>query len=386
MKVNVTIAGANYNEVPAVMLPLKGGGKARFCEVSDTTAQAADVAQGKVFYDADGNYTVGINSGSGTVTTTPYKVTIKQVPHQTISAVFTPKIIGTVDAMKRAGSASLSLEKEALVAIAYAVKVKVTAEEGWISGQASVTGTIQDGLICSDIVITASEATPLSGGIKVPAGYTPIFLSNDALYTDNSLNVPLTDKKQIAANSSLYIVDVTQQNTALNDAFNPSTENREKVGCDEICVDFSGITKSGITQLEAMFLGNENLESADLSGFGTITALYSLFGYCTNLRCVYFDTLKNAGNEKINTYHTLATCANLEYLVLDNVNVDFVLENVMDEERGLPSQTKVLVPRAALETYKEDSHWSPVADRILALEDFDIVRKDGTVSVTPKGA
>ncbi len=386
MKVNVMIAGASYNEVPAVMLPLKAGGKARFCEVSDTTAQAADVAQGKSFYDADGNYTLGTNSGSGTSTTTAYQVTIQQVPHQTISAVFTPQVTGAVNAMERAGSTSMSLAKEALINIAYTVKTKVTAEEGWIGGKASVTGKIKDGLIYGDIVITASEATPLSTDIKVPAGYTPIFLSNDTLYTDNSLTVPLTDKKQVAANSSLYIVDVTHQNTSLNDLFNPSTENLAGAGCDEICVDLSSVTKSNITQLGALFLGNANLESADLSGFGTITALYSLFGYCTNLRCVYFDTLKNAGNETINTYHTLAACTNLEYLVLDNINVDFVLENVMDKDRGLPSQTKVLVPRAALETYKADSHWSPVADRILALEDFDIVRKDGTVSVTPKGA
>jgi hypothetical protein len=37
-----------------------------------------------------------------------------------------------------------------------------------------------------------------------------------------------------------------------------------------------------------------------------------------------------------------------------------------------------------LNAYKTNSHWSAAADRILALEDFDIVRKDGTVTVTPK--
>ena len=39
MKVDVKIAGASYNEVPSVLLPLTAGGKARFCEVSDTTAE-----------------------------------------------------------------------------------------------------------------------------------------------------------------------------------------------------------------------------------------------------------------------------------------------------------------------------------------------------------
>ena len=40
MKVDVKIAGANYTEVPSILLPLTAGGKARFCEVSDTTAAA----------------------------------------------------------------------------------------------------------------------------------------------------------------------------------------------------------------------------------------------------------------------------------------------------------------------------------------------------------
>ena len=99
---------------------------------------------------------------------------------------------------------------------------------------------------------------------------------------------------------------------------------------------------------------------------------------------MYFDTLCNVGKGELNTYHTLSTCKNLEYLVLDNVNVDFVVENVNDAERGIPAETKILVPRAALDAYKADSHWSSAADRILAMENFDIVRKDGVVIVRPK--
>ena len=35
MKVDVKMAGNSYSGVPSVLIPLKSGGKARFCEVYD---------------------------------------------------------------------------------------------------------------------------------------------------------------------------------------------------------------------------------------------------------------------------------------------------------------------------------------------------------------
>ena len=388
MKVDVKIAGASYSEVPAVLIPLKSGGKARFCEVSDTTAKAADVAKGKTFYDADGNYTAGTNTGSSsnTVTATPYKVTIQQVPHQTISASFTPKVAGTIDTLARAGSEMLELESEATLGISYAFQTKITPDAGWAGGKVSVSGKLEDGLICGNVTITASEAVQIPTDITIPEGYTAVYLGQNKLYQDQGLTVELSSKNQIEANSKIYVMDVTRNSYTLRYLFCPSQSNNTGAGFDEKCVDLSGISKSSIISLGSLFLGNSNLESADMGGFGDIDAIYSLFAYCKNLKCVYFDTLRNVGNTTINTYHTFSTCTELEYLILNNANVDFVVESGTDSDRGIPSQTKVLVPRAALEIYKADSHWSPVADRILALEDFDIVRKDGTVSVTPKGA
>ena len=60
---NIALMNAVYNDVPAVQLPISGGGTATFTEVTDTTAQAADVATGKYFYTAAGVKTAGTNSG-----------------------------------------------------------------------------------------------------------------------------------------------------------------------------------------------------------------------------------------------------------------------------------------------------------------------------------
>ena len=62
---NIALLGATYSAVPAVQLPISGGGTATFTEVTDTTAEAADVATGKYFYTSSGVKTQGTNSGGG---------------------------------------------------------------------------------------------------------------------------------------------------------------------------------------------------------------------------------------------------------------------------------------------------------------------------------
>ena len=65
MAQNITLLGATYSNVPAVDLPKQGGGTASFTDVTDTTAAAADVAQGKYFYLSNGTRTEGTATGGG---------------------------------------------------------------------------------------------------------------------------------------------------------------------------------------------------------------------------------------------------------------------------------------------------------------------------------
>lgn len=67
MAQDITLLGASYSAVPAVTLPLTGGGTARFDDCTVVTAAASDVASGKIFVASDGTITTGTNSGGGGV-------------------------------------------------------------------------------------------------------------------------------------------------------------------------------------------------------------------------------------------------------------------------------------------------------------------------------
>lgn len=98
MAQNITLMGANYEDVPSVTLPRTGGGTASFVDIGDTTASASDVLEGKVMYTASGIRTIGtgaigggVPSGGITnevltkVSSTDYDVTWSSIPVQSVN-------------------------------------------------------------------------------------------------------------------------------------------------------------------------------------------------------------------------------------------------------------------------------------------------------------
>lgn len=120
---NITLLGASYTDVPAVDLPQTGGGTVRFYEnggtaaisvvdttdtaggtirtitaldISDTTAVASDVAQGKYFYTANGIKTAGTASGGSGATQHVIHLEFTDSTSTNINVYYDDSLIGTM--------------------------------------------------------------------------------------------------------------------------------------------------------------------------------------------------------------------------------------------------------------------------------------------------
>lgn len=164
MKVDVKIAGASYSEVPSILIPLKDGGQARFCEVSDTTAEANDVVKGKTFYTSDGERAVG-TADLSQVSDTRKKITVIQKEHQTITLTCNhPNLSSQIDSN---GNTVYATEYQDTLDISlrsdsnhYAGKITINGETQEKTNSnpqiAYVSVPISDGMI-----VSATDAIPI---------------------------------------------------------------------------------------------------------------------------------------------------------------------------------------------------------------------------------
>ena len=172
MAKDVSLLGAVYLNVPAVVLPKNGGGQAVFTEVSDTTATASDVVSGKYFYTADGTKT------QGTITV-PVLQEKTNIAPTTSSQTITPDSgYDGLSSVQINAMPSGSASTPATTITANPV-VGITQSTGLVSAAVnytrSITPTVSAGYVSSGTAgnVTASGSGSLQLTTKAATTYTP---------------------------------------------------------------------------------------------------------------------------------------------------------------------------------------------------------------------
>lgn len=268
MKVDVRIAGNTYNGVPAVILPLASEGTARFCEVSDTTAKAEDVLEGKTFYNVAGELTMGTavkQTGTVIQSNDVWSVIVNQTDHQTISY---------------SCSSSWKSDEPDKYKLGMTVTPAVTADAGYTAGEASVETDEENKII----TISAAPAIEKNPDVIFKGIYN--LTLEQKVFTDES-------------GRPIYIVE------GYSKADGAGTLNKNLLNSDELVS--TGMNENGQEHFafaggkvfgDSVYIGivqpdGSNFKTAKFDFTSSYYASYELIGQWGRL----FDTLSQANSE-----------------------------------------------------------------------------------------
>ena len=177
--------------------------------------------------------------------------------------------------------------------------------------------------------------------------------------------------------SSLTTLDVsnwdTSQVTSMTYMFD---------GCRSLTsLDVSNWDTTYVLDMNCLFEGCSSLITLDLSNWDTSNVMYMSYMFYTCSSLTTLDVSNWDTSYLETTYNMFNGCNLLEYLIIGSPIFKF--KNI-GSSCGLNTTCKILVPSALLNTFKTSTKWSSRASQFDAIENYNITRSNGKVTVTPK--
>lgn len=258
---DVVFKGTTYSNVPAINLPNTSGGTSKFVDVTDTTANAGDVASGKYFYNSLGVKTAGTNSGDGSssgtdtsdATITSGAQMLKDVTAYDANG---NKVTGTI-----VSRSSSDLTASGATVTVPAGNYASQATKSVSSGSASTPATT----ITANPTITVSSAGLITASVSGSQNITPtVSAGYVSSGTAGTVTVSGSDTEQ------LTVLGATTYNTSSTDRI--ISNGRYLTGTQTIkAVTVSGLSASNIASGVTVKVGDANDDDRIASVTGTLS-------------------------------------------------------------------------------------------------------------------
>lgn len=332
MAQNITLMGASYQAVPSVELPKTGGGTASFTDVTDTTAVASDVAQGKYFYTAAGVKTEGTATGSAVIAVEDvadaHGGTIRHITGVSLlgDTVTADTLLQGVTAHAQDGTAltgtyvaptpktasdvTVSGATVTIPAGAYASQVQKSVASGSVTAPASITGT-------SATVSTGTNTLTLSKTVSVtPSVTTAGYVSSG---TAGNSSVSLT--ASVTTQAAQTIHPSTSDQTITGSKYLTGTQTIKAVTMTNLTADNikSGVTvqigdstdSDCVTSVTGTYSGgggtSKNVQVVQSTSRTTATSLTKVSAELTVSKTGTYDIYWSAGRTNTSSSYTWGT-------------------------------------------------------------------------------
>lgn len=146
--------------------------------------------------------------------------------------------------------------------------------------------------------------------------------------------------------------------------------------------DISQWKMPALTNASSMFL-NTGIVCLDLHDWYTpnLESTANMFQQMPSLRILDVSGIDT--RNATNMFNMFSTGSALQYLIIDSIELK--LEMIASDCADLNRNCKILVPQSKLEDYKSWGYWANRASQFDAIENYNIIRSHGQITVVPLG-